>query len=97
VQLFGRPASAQIRFSITNNTPDEVEYTIGDQGFTLPPRYTRTHKQCRESELKFAAGDVEAAASAMFTVTSGATYVVTESGKVQVEQAPVQAAAGRMP
>lgn len=55
VQMFGRPHSKAIRFQITNVAGEEVEYTVSrknkEQSFTLPPRATRTHTQCRPSHL----------------------------------------------
>lgn len=53
VQLFGRPRSMSIEFKIANNTEVTVDYRIDDQRFPLPPRVTRTHLQCRASELSF--------------------------------------------
>jgi uncharacterized protein YkwD len=51
VQMFGRPQADRIEFEIANESPEEVSYTIGDRTFTLPPRYTRTHSQCRPPEV----------------------------------------------
>ncbi|MDB5311827.1 MAG: hypothetical protein JWO38_6029 [Gemmataceae bacterium] len=52
VQMFGRPKSAAIEFSVANQSPDEISYEIGGKTFTLPPRYTRTHSRCRPADLK---------------------------------------------
>ena len=51
VQMFGRPESMQIEFSIENKAEREVSYKIGDREFSLPPRYTRTHQRCRPMEV----------------------------------------------
>lgn len=51
VQMFGRPVSQRIEFRITNKADTAVEYRLGDRTYSLPPRYTRTHQQCRPSEL----------------------------------------------
>ncbi|HVF65238.1 MAG TPA: CAP domain-containing protein [Casimicrobiaceae bacterium] len=51
VQLFGRPQSASIVFSIENRSATVVEYTLEEQRFPLPPRVTRTHERCRPSTL----------------------------------------------
>ena len=32
-----------------------MKYRIGDEEFTLPPRYTRTHTRCRPPELTLTA------------------------------------------
>jgi len=52
VQLFGRPRSMQIQLEITNDSDVAVHYALGDRGFSLPPRYGRTHKICRPSALR---------------------------------------------
>ncbi len=51
VQEFGRPASARIEFRISNRTDETVRYKLGDRTFSLQPRYTRIHQQCRPTEL----------------------------------------------
>ena len=53
VQMFGRPKSAAIEFRIDNRSGAEFGYTIGEEKFTLPPRYVRTHTRCRPAEVKF--------------------------------------------
>lgn len=53
VQMFGRPESAAIEFSVANQSEAEIQYTIGERTFPLPPRYTRTHTRCRPTEAKF--------------------------------------------
>ena len=55
VQMFGRPKSMQIEFSIQNPTEQEVRYRIGSRTFVLPPRYTRTHTRCRPGEVELLA------------------------------------------
>lgn len=52
VQLFGRPKSMAIEFSIRNAAGDEVVYSIADRTYSLPPRFTRTHLQCRPPTVK---------------------------------------------
>jgi uncharacterized protein YkwD len=51
VQMFGRPRSKAIEFRIANRSDAAVEYTIGDETFSLAPRYTRTHTRCRPSDV----------------------------------------------
>jgi uncharacterized protein YkwD len=53
VQLFGRPHSEAIEFSIANRAAEEVEYTIAGRKYRLGPQYTRTHTRCRPEEVKF--------------------------------------------
>jgi uncharacterized protein YkwD len=53
VQMFGRPKSAAIEFSIANHTDSEIKYSLAERTFPLPPRYTRTHTLCRPTEANF--------------------------------------------
>src|SRR5262245_24116128 len=53
VQLFGRPRSAAITFEITNQSEEKFDYHLGDEKYTLEPRFTRTHELCRQGELQF--------------------------------------------
>ncbi len=78
VQMFGRPKSLTIEFKITNNLKSELSYTIADRTFTLPPRHTRTHQECRQPELRFSFSDGEKAAvtEKTYRPTNGAEYVV---------------------
>ncbi len=55
VQMFGRPESAVIRFEISNQTQDTLQYELGERRLELPPQYTRIHKRCRAVELTFLA------------------------------------------
>ena len=53
VQMFGRPKSLAVRFTIANDSDAAAEYRLGEQTFTLSPRYTRTHTRCRPPEVTF--------------------------------------------
>jgi len=53
VQEFGRPHALAIAFKVSNHADAMVEYTVGDQKFSLPPRYTRKHDQCRPQDVTF--------------------------------------------
>jgi uncharacterized protein YkwD len=52
VQMFGRPKSAAIEFSVANESGEAVKYEIDGQPYDLPPRTTTTHRLCRPEELK---------------------------------------------
>lgn len=54
VQLFARPEAARIQFSIRNDAPAAVRYTVDGTPFDLPPRMTRKHGVCRPPELRIA-------------------------------------------
>jgi uncharacterized protein YkwD len=92
VQLFGRPSSERIEFKMTNATDATVEYTVGSEKFTLPPRYIRTHQVCRPPEVKVtgASGQKEQTVQP----ANGERYVVRkdESGQFHVEAAAGDAA-----
>lgn len=51
VQMFGRPKSTLIKFMVGNKSDTAIHYELNDQTFPLPPRVTRTHRQCRPAEL----------------------------------------------
>ena len=53
VQMFGRPASQVIEFTIINRTSFAMSYRLGITTFPLDPMQTRTHKQCKTEELLF--------------------------------------------
>src|SRR4051812_8958922 len=53
VQMFGRPKSLAVVFKIVNHTDAALEYTIGEDKYTLEPRYTQTHTRCRAGEVTF--------------------------------------------
>lgn len=53
VQLFGRPSSAAIEFTIANESGFLAAYTIDGRKLTLPPRFTRSHMQCRPQPIEF--------------------------------------------
>jgi hypothetical protein len=75
VQMFGRPKSMAIEFTITNRSSASVSYTIDERTFELPPRYSRTHTQCRESNV-----DIDAALNKTITPTSGERYLIEGEG-----------------
>jgi hypothetical protein len=51
VQMFGRPASLKVTFSIQNLTGRTVHYKLGEAGDTINPRETITHTQCEAGQL----------------------------------------------
>jgi hypothetical protein len=84
VQMFGRPKSAAIEFTITNRSDRTIEYTIDDRSFTLPPRYSRTHMRCRQTSAIFQFPSEEGG-DERIKPTSGDQYVVVqESGRFNV-------------
>jgi uncharacterized protein YegP (UPF0339 family) len=53
VQLFGRPESLKIKFSLENRTSTAVPYALGAEAHTLPARTIVTHTMCDASLLTF--------------------------------------------
>jgi len=51
VQLFARPKSLATAFRISNESDATLEYETGGRGYTLPPRFARSHELCRDIEL----------------------------------------------
>jgi uncharacterized protein YkwD len=51
VQVFGRPKGLSVGFRIANESDAVVEYETGGRSYTLPPRFARSHEQCRAADL----------------------------------------------
>jgi uncharacterized protein YkwD len=51
VQMFGRPQTMRVRFSVANRSQQALHYDIGGKTYPLPPHMTRTHEQCRADTL----------------------------------------------
>jgi uncharacterized protein YkwD len=89
VQLFGRPKSAAIRFSVRNDAGTKVDYRAGKQAYTLRPRAVRTHTVCRALELRITLPGKPAPFSAQ--AKDGARYTVAQGARgaaVSVDAAP---------
>lgn len=53
VQLFGRPRSLEIAFTVRNDTGQPLRYGFASKDMSLPARTTVTHSLCRSAQLKF--------------------------------------------
>ena len=53
VQMFGRPRSAEIAFSVENPTDATVGYHTARERFVLEPGMTRTHRLCVPQAVAF--------------------------------------------
>ena len=51
VQMFGRPSSLLLKFSLSNRSRVALNYQLDDKRFALPPGMTRTHEQCSTPAL----------------------------------------------
>ncbi|HEX6318114.1 MAG TPA: CAP domain-containing protein [Burkholderiales bacterium] len=79
VQMFGRPKSAAITFTVRNRSGERVAYRAGERRFSLPPRAERTHSVCRPMQLA-----METPAPFSGRARDGATYLVRGGGRVDV-------------
>jgi hypothetical protein len=75
VQLFGRPDSLKVEFSIANRTGTAIGYRLGEEKATLSPRTIVTHTRCEPDKLTF-----EKAAPA-YEPRNGDRFVVTPKGQ----------------
>ena len=53
VQMFGRPETSKIVFSITNTAQVPVSYTLGKESQVLEPRTIVTHEFCASGKISF--------------------------------------------
>ncbi len=97
VQMFGRPKSASIEFTVSNPSTLTVAYRVGEQKFELPAHFIRRHEMCREAKLKFMS-QPEAQADGNHTAIEprdGASYRVESSApnayRVVTDASPTQA------
>ena len=90
VQMFGRPKSAAIEFSLNNKTKTAIDYQIGEEKFSLPAGYTRTHQRCRPELLKVqnsAAKDDSSSAIKNLNPANGDHFVITDAGdSIQIKR-----------
>lgn len=75
VQMFGRPKSMSMRFSLSNESRQDVRYLLDGKSYTLPPRATSTHEQCTPPALSVQLPGQALAAS--LKPTNGAVYRIT--------------------
>jgi uncharacterized protein YkwD len=80
VQNFGRPKSATVEFSVANESTESVRYSVGSESFTIEPRYTRTHRLCREPALDFSLpGRRTRSRATKFTPETGDRFTISGS------------------
>jgi hypothetical protein len=53
VQLFGRPETLKVEFSIENRAGAAIGYALGEETHTLSPRAAATHTSCDAEALTF--------------------------------------------
>ena len=79
VQMFGRPATHKVKFSIANRSGANVRYEFRKRSVPLGPRQVRSHESC-------VGGDVTidwpyAQEATTIRPKSGGRYVITGAGK----------------
>ena len=80
VQMFGRPRSMAMEFTIANESDTVLEYKMGERRLTLAPGHARTHQVCRQSDLAFRWIDAEGE-KRLVEAVSGDRFVVTQDGE----------------
>ena len=84
VQVFGRPETAAIEFSIANQTNAAIEFEIGELKQSLKPHLTATLQPCVPYELKISWPDSSGKPQS-FQTAQGDRFVVTrKQGKFHV-------------
>ncbi len=90
VQMFGRPKSKSIQFAVSNQTNAEIKYTLTetDKTFSLAPRFTRIHRQCKPAQVRFAA----LAQDRLYRARQGMHFIVSKNkaGTLHIQQQPLQ-------
>lgn len=84
VQMFGRPKSARIEFSISNKAESDATYKVNGRAFTMKPGVTRTHTSCRPPTLSV---DLDNDRQKSLQPQGGDAFtVVIAEGKLRVER-----------
>lgn len=78
VQLFARPKRLAVRFEMSNRTGVAIDYAVGGQRHTLPPRVTRTHHGCFTGAVELTAPG--GAAGPGFEPRDGGRYTIVRDG-----------------
>ncbi len=82
VQMFGRPHSLAIHFTVVNRSDGRVEYQVGTRSFPLAPDYSRTHTICRPAALKVhLPGENAKKQARTFRPAGGERFVITGEGE----------------
>ncbi len=88
VQMFGRPKTKKIEFSLFNKSPTSVKYKVGKRSFELPSRYRRTHTVCRPPHIKVSSGTKKSGWGKNIQPSDGTRYIVEQgpSGELQMKK-----------
>lgn len=90
VQMFGRPKSKLIEFAVSNRINSKIKYTLtgADKTFSLAPRFTRIHRQCQPTQVRFAIPVQDT----LYRARQGVHFIVSKdkAGTLRIEQQPLQ-------
>jgi hypothetical protein len=95
VQLFGRPESMRITFTVRNESRSPVAYRVGDQAWTVPPRAERRHQVCQDLDLVIDRRQGER----VFKPEDGDLYTIGGMGRIEQvpPRPPIEKAKPRRP
>lgn len=86
VQMFGRPRSAQLEFTMTNESKEEVTYELDGREQKLPARVSRKYSVCQLPKLII---HLDEKRQETFTPQAGETVaIVKQDGTIRVERRP---------
>lgn len=90
VQLFGRPASLRVEFSIFNVTQTPITYETAGRAFTLEPRFARTHNSGRPPEVTIRWPEASQRQPTVLRPEQGDRYRIEagDDGALRVEKTP---------
>jgi uncharacterized protein YkwD len=86
VQMFGRPKSKAIEFSLSNQVNAAVEYRIGDQSYSLQPRYTRTDQLCRPADLSVQTSEASKEPQVLRPENGNRLVIVNNKGQYEIKK-----------
>jgi uncharacterized protein YkwD len=79
VQMFGRPSTLLLKFSLNNRSRVALNYQLDDKRYALPPGMTRTHEQCNTPALSVTVpGEAE---TVVLKPANGTRYRFEPSGR----------------
>jgi uncharacterized protein YkwD len=80
VQIFARPRTLALRFTLANRSLDTVHYELGGESYELKPNVVRTHERCRRTLLALQAEGLDVPSAKPITIAAGARYRIDDMG-----------------
>lgn len=91
VQLFARPASLAVEFTLFNATQAPFTYKLDERSFVIEPRYARTHRSGRPPTVTIEWPDESEKKPTTFEPESGMRYVIQRNAEGAFELAKTKA------